>query len=171
MSLHCGELDERTCLSAYALIEAAGLAISAEEWMREVSALLDPETRSGIVGCRAPSGYLGGLFTYWVGAMSWRPSTLEVRRFLAFDLLVPSGAKALLDAVDHLARQNRCPVIDLEVAARANNLLAPSPMGSLRPSANDALPNLTVDLLRAAGYSLAGLSFRRHLEPNALAGA
>lgn len=174
VTLICGPLDERDCQLAYALIEAAGLDLSQEAWMREIRALGSgaapvPAEAGGVVGCKAASGYLAGLFTYRIERATTGAAVLGIRRFLAFDLVAPTSAEALLLEAERLALAQECDAIELSLApiGQASALAGRDTVAQVVSLTKRAAGAVRAPgaALEAAGYEIAGLTFRKFLSP------
>jgi hypothetical protein len=105
---------------AHALLEAAGVVLAIDEWVAYANSLYHRGVggEAGIVTVATDEGYIYGLFTFTV--------TNYGSRRLSCDFFVTGGlpgdlvTKKMTDALDSIARQNRCKEISVTIPIRAH---------------------------------------------------
>ncbi|WP_448206161.1 hypothetical protein [Azospirillum sp. sgz302134] len=132
-----------------------------EQWRDVAAPFLEPDPERGVMACSMSDGHIRGLFC-WVVHQDGEARVLNIPTFIAvglFDAAVTSAA--LIEAIDGLARQLGCHVVEVErqgcvVAATAPAQDTAGLFARLGYHADREL--LVKDIGAAADYPVAGVA-------------
>ncbi len=148
-----GPLPASRFRQAFSLIRLTAPRLALESWLRYAEALCRPDGGGGgIVSAEDEDGYIYGMFCYEVASDPQPSRTLVVEHFIALGLFDRSATtRALIDAVEHIARDRQCVQVLLALPGARIEL------GKIGDSLHSSLGR--------AGYEVDGLRLCKRLSP------
>lgn len=149
-----GPLPASRFRQAFSLIRLTAPHLALESWLRYAEALCRPDGggSGGMVSAEDEDGYIYGMFCYRVAPDPQLSRTLVVEHFIALGLFDRSATtRALIDAVEHIARDRQCVQVQLALPGARIEL------GKIDDSLHSSLGR--------AGYEVDGLRLCKRLSP------
>ena len=146
------QLAPRRFRQAYALLQAAGLDVSLDEWMTQARAIADGSEKdsSGILCVQCPRGYIYGIAIYGVHERGKLEKVFSVECFVATDYGLSSVTRLLLSSLEERAAQCMCTGISVIFQ-------------SLRGCRIIGDTDLPAGILCGAGYAVTKVEFTKRL--------